>query len=76
MRIRYVVLAMVRPRHILQLGVLKLRREDRVSLIMQQGQELSRPGLVEIEAENGPAGLQLWLGGDCKTSLKGRLWPT
>jgi PhzF family phenazine biosynthesis protein len=45
----------------------------RISFFMQQGHELSRPGLVEVMAEARGDDCVLFLGGDCITVLKGRL---
>jgi PhzF family phenazine biosynthesis protein len=50
-----------------------LRPGERISMLMQQGHELQRPGLVEVEAESRPDGIRLWLGGDCVTVLRGDL---
>jgi PhzF family phenazine biosynthesis protein len=45
----------------------------RISFFMQQGHELSRPGLVEVMAEARGDDCVLFLGGGCITVLKGRL---
>ncbi len=50
-----------------------LGRGERISMLMQQGHELQRPGLVEVEAESQSDGIRLWLGGDCVTVLRGDL---